>query len=423
MTYRFIKDLIAYNIKFGSGFEKELKTILGLSNLPKQELLELKEKTFVKQFQNAFQNSKFYNNLYQSHGLSIHSVKSLSDANKLPIINKTIVKENALAILTRPRFTVFKAYSSGTTGTPLRVYRNFSSTIKEYAYGHFFQQMHGYQLGDPVVSLRGVLDRNTLSYFDKSNNVLYISSFHLGTDKLAEIHKMITDFQPKVIKAYPSSMHILATELYKANLELNIPLAFTSSEVLHDFQREIIEKVFHTKIFDWYGNAEQTVAFGQFADSYYHEFPLYSHTEFEDNHMITTGFINRVFPLIRYKVDDVIQLAPTSNGTCVVQKIEGRDDDYVILKNGQQIGRLDLAFKKVNRLLAAQIIQNVVGEIKVNLIPDKGFTVLDNTQLEQNLRALLGNDCSIKFEKIETQELIRSSKGKFSLVVSQIEKI
>jgi len=422
MSYRLIKDLIAYKIKFGRGFEKELEKIISLSNLSKQELLELKEQEFIKQFRNAFENSKFYKKLYHFHGLTIDSVKSISDVRKLPIIDKSIVKKNSSDILTKPRLTVFKAYSSGTTGTPLQVYRNFSSTIKEYAYGHFFQQRHGYHLGDPVVSLRGVLNRNTVSYFDKSNNVLYISSFHLGADEIGTIHKMITNFQPKVIKAYPSSMHILATELHKANLELNIPLAFTSSEVLHDFQRKIVEKVFNTKIFDWYGNAEQTVAFGQFADSYYHEFPLYSHTEFEDNHLITTGFINSVFPLIRYKVDDVIQLAPTSNGSCVVKKIEGRDDDYVIVKGGQRIGRLDLAFKKINQLLAAQIIQEKVGEIKVNLVPDKGFSKTECTQLEQNLRSLLGPGCLIKFEKIETQELIRSKKGKFNLVVSQIKK-
>ncbi|MFA9370775.1 MAG: hypothetical protein ACERIH_03620 [Labilibaculum antarcticum] len=422
MSYRLIKDLIAYKIKFGSGFEKELRKIITLSNCSERELLDLKEQEFIKQFRNAFKNSIFYKNLYQSHGITIDSVKTISDAGKLPIIDKTIVKKNSSDILTRSRLTVFKAYSSGTTGTPLQVYRDFSSTIKEYAYGHFFQQKHGYHLGDPVVSLRGVLDRNTVSYFDKSNNVLYISSFHLGADEIGKIHKMITNFQPKVIKAYPSSMHILATELYKANLELNIPLAFTSSEVLHDFQREIVEKVFNTKIFDWYGNAEQTVAFGQFEDSFYHEFPLYSHTEFQDNHLITTGFINSAFPLIRYKVDDIIQLAPTSNGSCVVLKIEGRDDDYVILKDGQRIGRLDLAFKKINQLLAAQIIQEKAGEIKVNLVPDQGFSKVECMQLEQNLRTLLGSDCLIKFEKIETQELIRSNRGKFNLVVSKIEK-
>lgn len=422
MTYRLIKDLIAYKIKFGSGFEKELKRVIDLSNCSKQELMDLKEEEFIKQYRNAFSNSKFYKELYKSRGLNIESVKSLSDSSKLPIIDKNIVKKNSAELLTKSRLTVFKAYSSGTTGTPLQVYRDFSSTIKEYAYGHFFQQMHGYHLGDPVVSLRGVLDRNTVSYYDKSNNVLYISSFHLNTGKIDEIYKMITDFAPKVIKAYPSSMHILATELYKMGKTLSIPLAFTSSEVLHGFQRELVQKVFNTNIFDWYGNAEQTVAFGQFDDCLYREFPLYSHTEIEDDHLITTGFINTAFPLIRYKVDDVVKLAPMSNGTCIVEKIEGRDDDYVVLKDGQRIGRLDLAFKKANQLLAAQIIQNKVGEVQVNLIPDSKFSKEDGVDLEKKLRNLLGTDCLIHFEQIETDQLIRSNKGKFNLVVSNLEK-
>jgi len=421
MAVQLLKDLIAYKIKFGGGFEKELRRIIELSQKSKPEILELKSEAFVNQYRNAFKNSVFYKNLYRSNGLTLDSIKDLSDISKVPIIEKKEIREYAKAMLAKSRLCVFKAYSSGTTGTPLQVYRDFSSTIKEYAYGHYFQQMHGYHLGDPVVSLRGTLDRNTFSYYDKSNNVLYLSSFHLKGDRVKEYYKLISDFKPKVIKAYPSSMHILATELYKKDLKLDIPIAFTSSEVLHDFQKEIVERVLDTKIFDWYGNAEQTVAFGQFEDNLYREFPMYSHTEVEDNHLITTGFINSAFPLIRYKVDDVIQLSPTSNGTCVVQKIEGRDDDYILLKDGQRIGRLDLAFKKAKQLLAAQVIQDAAGEIKVNLIPDKKFGRSELSGIKANLRDLLGDECEILFNEIETEQLIRSEKGKFNLVVSNLK--
>jgi len=421
MAVQLIKDLIAYKIKFGGGFEKELRRIIELSQKSKSEILEFKSEAFVNQYRNAFKNTVFYKNLYRSKGLTIHSIKDLSDISKVPIIEKKEIREYAKVMLAKSRLCVFKAYSSGTTGTPLQVYRDFSSTIKEYAYGHYFQQMHGYQLGDPVVSLRGTLDRNTFSYYDKTNNVLYLSSFHLNGNRIEEYYKLISDFKPKVIKAYPSSMHILATELYKKDLKLDIPIAFTSSEVLHDFQKEIVERVLNTKIFDWYGNAEQTVAFGQFEDNLYREFPMYSHTEVKDNHLITTGFINSAFPLIRYKVDDVIQLSPTSNGTCVVQKIEGRDDDYILLKNGQRIGRLDLAFKKAKQLLAAQVIQDSAGEIKVNLIPDKKFGRSELSSIKTNLRDLLGDECEILFNEIETEQLIRTEKGKFNLVVSNLK--
>lgn len=422
MSYRLIKDLIAYKIKFGGGFQKELKKIIELNESSEKELLELKSKLFVKQYRNAFQNSTYYKSLYQNHGLHLNSIKDLSDISKIPVITKAEVKKHTSDILTRSKLTVFKAFTSGTSGSPMQLYRDFSSTIKEYAYGHFFQQMHGYHLGDPVVSLRGVLDRNTTHYIDKSNNVLYLSSFHLNDKKIKEFYQMIQEFQPKVIKAYPSSMHILATELYKQGKELHIPLAFTSSEVLHDFQREIIEKVLHTSIYDWYGNAEQTVAFGELERSMYREFPLYSHIEVGENHLITTGFINSVFPLIRYKVDDSVQLSEYNNGLCTVKKIEGRDDDYILLNSGQKIGRLDLAFKKVKEIIAAQIIQHKVGEIIVNLIPDKGFTKVHCTEIEDNLRNLVGDECLIRFEKVDTDQLIRSERGKFNLVVSNLEK-
>ncbi|WP_421917876.1 hypothetical protein [Marinifilum sp.] len=420
MTYRFIKDLITHKIKFGAGFEKELQRITKLNNYSKEELNELKSIELVKLYRNAFENSVFYKRFYQKHGLNLNSVRDLSDLSKIPILTKSEVKEYGKEMLTKSKFTVFKAYSSGTSGTPLQVYRDFNSTIKENAYVYFFQAMHGYNLGDRVVSLRGTLDRKTFSHHDKVNNVLYLSSFHLKKDRIIEYYNAIKEFQPKVIQAYPSSMHILATELYKLGKELHIPIAFTSSEVLHDFQKSIIEKVLNTKIFDWYGNAERTVALGQSQDSLYRELPLYSHVEVEDKHLITTSFVNSVFPLIRYKVDDVIRLAPNCEEECIVEKIEGRDDDYIVLKNGHRIGRLDLAFKKIKRLLAAQIIQNKKNEIHVNFIPDQGFSNSDLNSIEKNLRDLIGLECGILFEKIESNQLIRTKKGKFNLVISKL---
>jgi phenylacetate-CoA ligase len=271
-----------------------------------------------------------------------------------------------------------------------------------------------------MVSMRGTLDRNTFSYLDKSSNVLYLSSYHLKEERIEEYYQKILDFKPKVIEAYPSSLHILATELHKRGIEIDIPIAFTSSEVVHDFQRELIEEIFKTKIYDWYGNAERTVALGQFDDQLYRELPLYSHLEVKDDHLITTSFINTAFPLIRYKVDDVIKTASNTNGECVVVKIEGRDDDYVLLANGQKVGRLDLAFKKVKNLLGAQIIQTAVGSIQVNFVPGKDFSKTNLNELQANLINLIGPDCRIKFDKIDAHQLIRTKSGKFKLVVSML---
>jgi phenylacetate-CoA ligase len=59
-----------------------------------------------------------------------------------------------------------------------------------------------------------------------------------------------------------------------------------------------------TKIHDWYGNVERTIGIAQNAAGVYKPLPLYSINEFEQDKVITTGLINRTFPLIRYAVED-----------------------------------------------------------------------------------------------------------------------
>ena len=44
------------------------------------------------------------------------------------------------------------------------------------------------------------------------------------------------------------------------NYKLCIPLAFTSSESIYSFQKSLIRESFGCKLYDWYGNAERSIA-------------------------------------------------------------------------------------------------------------------------------------------------------------------
>ncbi|MDQ1769214.1 phenylacetate--CoA ligase family protein [Labilibaculum euxinus] len=423
MNYRALRDYLLSKIKFGYRFSKELQRIADLYSISESQLLELKNQEFVKQYQNAFTNSKFYNKLYQEHGLNLNSIQSTDDAKLIPIITKEDIRHRVDELLTCNKLFVYTAYTSGTTGSPLKLYRDYQSVCKEYSYGYYFQSMHGYQLGDKVISIKGDLDQSEISRYDRSLNTLHLSSYNLNEKNIKKYYRLIKDFSPKVVKAYPSSLQILSVELYKAGLDLQIPLAFTSSEVLHDFQRSIIEKVLHTKIFDWYGNSEQTISLGQVKKDLYQDIPLYAHIEVQEKCIITTGFINKSFPLIRYKIDDVIKLKCDSSCIrCCTSRILGRDNQYVLLKNGQQIGLLDHAFNfsNVKNILGAQIVQNAAGEIDLNIIPDYNFTETNKANLIKNLTQLLGADCKINYKEIGEDQIIRTVSGKYNLMVSNL---
>ena len=97
MSYRGVRDYLLSKIKFGYGFSKELRRITNLYSISESELSDLKHQEFVKQYRNAFKNSKFYAKLYQEHGLKLDSVKSIDDAEKIPIITNPIAKITANA--------------------------------------------------------------------------------------------------------------------------------------------------------------------------------------------------------------------------------------------------------------------------------------------------------------------------------------
>ena len=137
-------------------------------------------------------------------------------------------------------------------------------------------------------------------------------------------------------KGYPSSLYALALLLRDNNMYLNIPLAFTSSETLLDYQRSLIENQMNTNIYDFYGNTERTIQLCENVNhNGYYESPGYSINEFVEDGEITTSLINESFPLIRYKGNDVMELSEEGK-THRVKRIQGRKSSCLIGKDGSR---------------------------------------------------------------------------------------
>ena len=416
---RIVKDFLKFHLRHNFLLEKEIKKI------EKYFLVDSLEKNqneaFLKMI-NAAKKTKFYPKFYERNEIDIHQIQSLDDLKKLPILQKKHIKENPSAFLSdTKKILKAKGYTSGSTGSPLMVYRDYRSILNENAYVWWYRQRAGLDIQDKKVSLRGDLDRSKLFYFDKTANTLFISSYHLNREKLPQIVDKICQFQPKALLAYPSSAFTLAGLLEETNKELNIPLVFTSSESLLTFQREKIEQNFKANIYDWYGTAERTIALYSEGNKYY-EPPLYSVNEYLEDSVISTSFINTIFPLIRYQVNDVVQHQNKFNKkhkSIEIDKITGRIEDYVRLPDGSRIGRLDIAFKNIEGIKKAQIIQYALNYIKVSIVINEAkFSNKD--RLLQNLQKRLGKDVKIKIDIIKEAELQQTDNKKFKFVISKI---
>src|SRR5690606_37841819 len=107
---------------------------------------------------------------------------------------------------------------------------------------------------------------------------------------------------------------------------------------------------------------------------------------------------------IKYYVDDTFKqmTAPCECGRGIgVSTVEGRVDDVIILPDGTRVGRLGVAFQGIGHLRYAQIIQETIQEITVNMVVEKGFNQQDEDLLKSKLRQRLNESLKIELKQVE----------------------
>ena len=113
-----------------------------------------------------------------------------------------------------------------------------------------------------------------------------------------------------------------------------------------DFQRQLIEERFHTKIFDHYGTTERTIRISESIkhDGYFED-PGYSINEYLKDRVISTSLINSAFPLIRYQSSDVVILKENTKDERVsIDRIQGRSGNCIKGKDGSIYNNAALTF-------------------------------------------------------------------------------
>lgn len=415
-----LKDNLAYYTRHNFLLKRQIARLDELEKMDPEQLQAMKERRALQMIRFAAENAPFYQELYKGIDLT---GKFRDVYNRLPEISKHDIRDKEETLLTSRSKLIKKGFTSGTSGSPLTLYRSAGSILKENAYLWQYRINQGLKLGDRHINMRGVLDNKTLYYYNKAENALYLSSYLLSKANIKKYVQLVNEFKPKGILAFPSSLFTMVNLMHQERLKAKIPLIYTSSETLYPFQREKIEEGFHGKVFDRYSTAERTILLQECEYGNYHEGAMYSFFEFRKKGVLTIGFINKAFPLIKYQIDDTFQLMnnPCACGRGVgVNSIEGRVDDVVLLEDGTRIGRLGVAFQGIPNLRYAQIVQEHHSGIEVNLVTTPDFGASEEELLLKKLRQRLNNSISIRLRQVGEDGIQKTRSGKFKLVVSRV---
>lgn len=359
----------------------------------------------------------------------------------LPILTKHDLLTNPRVYypsLGLKRYITSAGMTSGTTGTPLTIYRSLDSVIWEYAFIQRHWSWSGFERGMPRATLRGdnvtPADKKTPPFwhYNRWENQLILSSRHLRPPYIEQIIEKLRSFNPYILQAYPSTAYEVARHLSQHCETLDIPYIYTGSEMLYPHQRELIANAFNARVMDFYGMAERVTMATQCEHGNYHINPEYSYVEIvdEDGHptsdegfIVGTTFHNSAMPLIRYRLSDRSKWKP---GQCpcgrsypMIEPIAGKYEDRIYGSAGTPISPsiVTFAFKGLHNIERAQVAQIGLAHWEIRVIPMTGFSTAEKEQLVHNIHNLVDPD--IKLDIVECTDIPRTAAGKYRWVVNE----
>jgi len=389
----------------------------------------------------AQDNVPYYKKKFKECDFNAYKFNSFEELKNLPILTKDDVRENFEEIKAVnfndfiPRIT----QTGGSTGKPLITFKDKLS--HSYLWGNNFRGWNaaGYDLGERFVQIAtGSLLPNTTSIINKLYNFFQnsylIPSYHLTDEKLEEIVGVINSTRGKFIYGYSSTLALLANFCIRSGISLKegINAIFTSSDMLFPNQREEIEQVFHTKVFDIYGCPEGGIlTFECEEHSGYHINQESAYLTIENlnnlgvGNIISTPLFNYAFPLIKYNTGDVgkieNKLCNCGRGLERISELGGRIRDFVILEDGRYIhgaffNHLNV-FYDANWIKQYQIVQEQIEEITIKFTCISDPIQEDLGKIKESLHKGLLPSLNINFDFSGVEY---SKGGKFRLIISKV---
>jgi len=363
---------------------------------------------------------------------------------KLPPIGKDEINKEPRSFLSSVPGKHFISRTSGTSGTPLDIHMDREAYVLGDALWWRRAQWAGYEkgdwiarlVGDPIIPLRVKNPKKPwiISYPDRR---IYFSTYHLNKDTSVKIGELLNDRQPAFLMGYPSSLEILSTFLEETGFELRWKPKYIlfSSEPMYPHMESVITRVFRSKLRGLYGSAEKVISAAQCEKGTYHLSLVDGFVEGQFGIMeskkpaLVTTLANRVMPLIRYRIGDVIEAQPSLECECgrtlpAMSPVITRAYDWVITPSGRRLacGVVTLAFlhHDTRGIRQSQIVQDGPGSLKVYLVADEENFRKFAPKVKESLHEVCFGEMDIEVIRTDHVDLMSSGKSKF--IVNQLRR-
>jgi phenylacetate-CoA ligase len=413
----------------------ELQKIIAI---PENEYAHYIEQKKVEIVNFHLKNNPFYRELVGSE-----SFKNWSD---LPILNKRNLQKPLQERLSLG-YTSKNTYinkTSGSSGNPFVFAKDkfchaliWANIMRRFQW-HGIDFNHSYQArfyGMPL----DFISNKKLRIKDYLSHRYRFNIFDLSDNGLEKIVQKFSRTKFDYINGYTSSIVLLANYLKKNDLYLDticptLKVCITTSEMLFDEDKTLLNERFRIPIINEYGSAELDIMALENTEG---EWKVNAETLFieilDENNLVApygtagkivvTSLYNKAHPMIRYEVGDIGMLDEKSTlKNPILKKLIGRTNDNAILPSGKIAPGMTF-YSITKKLFGDQgnvkefiIKQTKIDRFEVEYVSE---SELDGEQIEKINQAValyLEPDLHFTFSRKNTLE--RSNRGKLKQFTS-----
>jgi phenylacetate-CoA ligase len=262
----------------------------------------------------------------------------------------------------------------------------------------------------------------------------YLNAFTMTKTKMHEFTKMLLRWQPRMFRAYPSALALLAHYMEEHGINGVHPrLIETSAEKVTAPQRQLFEEVFKCPVADHYSSRELgTIAYPCPSEGLHVCETRYLEIV-RSNHVVSSGQIGEIvitslhqfaMPFIRYKNDDLGVYHPNccacGRGLPVLKEVVGRKSDILVTEDGQFVSGHYLArvFRKRPEVIRFQALQSDKKHLETRIVCKQKPDAVWFEDLHNEIRDFLGPSVEISLRLVDHIELTPAGKHRF--VISEV---
>lgn len=424
---------------------------VGIAYLPSEELLERQSRRVRAMVTHVYESVPFYQEAMRKIGMRPEDVRGAKDLKRLPLVSKEEVTE------ARERFESsrmaladgLEIQSSGTSGQSRTIRWDtrglFDSLVagrrQRLALAQFTGREGGYR--EAVINRDWSVGSQIRRFYEERSvmpSQVELQRLVLSAAMPFEgLLERLNEFKPYVIRGYGSQLGAFLRWVHERGKNFAKPKAVTyGADAMSEADRRLIEDTMGLPVVSTYQAVEALrIGFQCEARKGFHlsldqvavrvvDGEGRDAEEGGTGEIVISCLTNQATVLLNYRLGDVVALG---HGRCecgrtlpVLERIEGRADDLILLADGTPVHALEVItqLQKVAGVRQVQVVQEALTEFRVRVVTEAASIGIE-AAIPSVMEAMLGKGIRVRVERVERIE--PEAGGKRRAVISRVQRL